>query len=512
QGFKVPDPFAPREQQAAASVVHAFLATAVSRCWHILLFYGAWATMVTLLGHNGYDIIVQPTLLTVVGTVLGFVISYRTTSSFERYNEGRRLWSQIIIASRSFARVLWFHVPDAAPPTPGVEISADEEKARSTIEKKTAINLVEAFAVAIKHYLRNEDGIYYRDLYYLVKFLPEYALPAGRPSETDLSSPPKSDFSSNARDGGTLKEKSVDQSQHVRYRQHVSTGGSLPFPATTPSTRPPDRRKDGDLPLPPFRRTNTTNTIISQSDEIYLLPGNLTPSYYILTIFPFSLLDRVLKKKKSTKTKKKRAELRNKAISHNIPLEISLYLSSYVAALQRRHTIDVPTTNSLLLSLGQLVDSLTGLERILTTPIPFSYSFHLWAITTIFCLLLPFQIWAQLHWLTIPGTVVTAFFFFGFLVAGEEIESYDKNDLNLDHFTHNIIRNELRAITSTPPPDPSTWAFSRQNDLIFASHVDEQVARIPPEEWVAKGYGKMQEALADIQGKGSPSPKDPADP
>ncbi|KAJ8689649.1 hypothetical protein PTI98_012530 [Pleurotus ostreatus] len=429
QGFKVPDPFAPREQQAAASVVHAFLATAVSRCWHILLFYGAWATMVTLLGHNGYDIIVQPTLLTVVGTVLGFVISYRTTSSFERYNEGRRLWSQIIIASRSFARVLWFHVPDAAPPTPGVEISADEEKARSTIEKKTAINLVEAFAVAIKHYLRNEDGIYYRDLYYLVKFLPEYALPAGRPSETDLSSPPKSDFSSNARDGGTLEENSEEEEEH--------------------------------------------------------------------------------------KNQKKRAELRNKAISHNIPLEISLYLSSYVAALQRRHTIDVPTTNSLLLSLGQLVDSLTGLERILTTPIPFSYSFHLWAITTIFCLLLPFQIWAQLHWLTIPGTVVTAFFFFGFLVAGEEIENpfgYDKNDLNLDHFTHNIIRNELRAITSTPPPDPSTWAFSRQNDLIFASHVDEQVARIPPEEWVAKGYGKMQEALADIQGKGSPSPKDPADP
>jgi putative membrane protein len=53
-----------------------------------------------------------------------------------------------------------------------------------------------------------------------------------------------------------------------------------------------------------------------------------------------------------------------------------------------------------------------------------------------------------------------SFIFFGFMVAGEEIESeqcryslsaqlktcqfkdpfgYDKNDLNLDHFTHNII-------------------------------------------------------------------------
>lgn len=38
------------------------------------------------------------------------MISYRTTSSFERYNEGRRLWSQIIFASRTFARTVWFHV------------------------------------------------------------------------------------------------------------------------------------------------------------------------------------------------------------------------------------------------------------------------------------------------------------------------------------------------------------------------------------------------------------------
>lgn len=45
------------------------------------------------------------------------------------------------------------------PPKEGQ--SEDEAKARSLIEKKSAINLLEAFAVAIKHYLRGEDGIYY---------------------------------------------------------------------------------------------------------------------------------------------------------------------------------------------------------------------------------------------------------------------------------------------------------------------------------------------------------------
>jgi len=29
------------------------------------------------------------------------------------------------------------------------------------IEKKTVINLLEAFSVAVKHYLRGEDGIFY---------------------------------------------------------------------------------------------------------------------------------------------------------------------------------------------------------------------------------------------------------------------------------------------------------------------------------------------------------------
>lgn len=46
-----------------------------------------------------------------LGTVLGFVISYRTTSSFERYNEGRRYWSQIVFSTRTLARLIWFHVP-----------------------------------------------------------------------------------------------------------------------------------------------------------------------------------------------------------------------------------------------------------------------------------------------------------------------------------------------------------------------------------------------------------------
>ena len=50
-----------------------------------------------------------------------------------------------------------FAVPDGETPA-----QTDELKARALIEKKSIINLIGAFAVAVKHYLRGEDGIYYK--------------------------------------------------------------------------------------------------------------------------------------------------------------------------------------------------------------------------------------------------------------------------------------------------------------------------------------------------------------
>ncbi|KDR70193.1 hypothetical protein GALMADRAFT_255052 [Galerina marginata CBS 339.88] len=518
-GFRVPDPFAPR-QRPGASFVNALLATALFRCWHILLFFSAWSTLITILNHQGHKLFIQPTLLTVVGTVLGFIISYRTTSSFERYNEGRRLWSQVILASRTMARTIWFHVPHTPPISP---MTIQEAKARSLVEKKSAINLLEAFAVAMKHYLRGEDGIYYQDLYYLVKFLPAYALPAGLPSSvTDLNSEKPEDERSLQTPGSATSDTFANagfvsptspgkhttitiapESAVLHQRNAKASPSLLPAPVSVGS---PGKRSSffsgltSPITSPRRMSLDKDRMILPRHDESYLMPANMPPKYSLFDLFPFSLLVKFLTKRgKDVKGKKGariRAKLRNEAVSHNLPLELSLYLSSYIASLQSRKVCDVPTINNLLGSLNQLVDSLTGLERILTTPIPFSYSIHLWVVTTLYCLALPFQIYSTLKWVTIPGTIVISFIFFGFLVAGEEIENpfgYDKNDLNLDHFTHNIIRNELRAVTSTPPPDPSRWAFVPENNLLFSNSLDE---RVSPEEWISRGAVAMQKNLS----------------
>ncbi|KAJ2927548.1 hypothetical protein H1R20_g9547, partial [Candolleomyces eurysporus] len=256
------------------------------------------------------------------------------------------------------------------------------------------------------------------------------------------------------------------------------------------------------------------------AEEVHLFAASMPPKYTIFDFFPFSLLIGFIFDRGHEVKGKKAARIRMKLLkktgSHNLPLELTFYLSSYIASLQKRNLVPDPTANALFAALLQLGDSLSGLESILTTPIPFSYSIHLWVVTVIYCLVLPLQIWKQLKWVTIPASVIVSFLFFGFLVAGEEIENpfgYDKNDLNLDHFTSKIIRmrlsyelwpcclticvvgNELKAITSAPPPDPAKWAFARENNLVF-SHGTDVHERISPDEWVARGPGAIMGSLS----------------
>lgn len=41
----------------------------------------------------------------------------------------------------------------------GLNVSEEEKRVRVLIEKKSVLNLVDAFCVAVKHYLRGESGM-----------------------------------------------------------------------------------------------------------------------------------------------------------------------------------------------------------------------------------------------------------------------------------------------------------------------------------------------------------------
>jgi predicted membrane chloride channel (bestrophin family) len=516
-GPSFPDPFR-HDKSFASTFWNAILATALFRCWHLLIFFGAWSTAISVISHKIKDLGIASTLLTVIGTVLGFVISYRTTSSFERYNEGRKYWSQIVFAARTIARLIWFHVPDTMDM--GLNVSEEEKRVRVLVEKKTVLNLVDAFCVAVKHYLRGESDIYYEDLYHTTKYLPTYSLPPGLPSTdnltSDLHSPKSVSFQEHQqvivqrRTSNDRRPRSFSVSRNREIPQRTVSGSAphLPLPATTPGEVRTKTEKPENLGVPKLPRTSKSDASVHAHSsltlgETELLPARDPPQYSYLDLFPFSLVVKFLTKRGRKLKGKKAANLRAKLQHHstqNLPLEISLYISSYIAALQSRKAIDAPTTSNLIAALNQLVDALTGLERILTTPIPYSYSVHLWTVTIVYCFFLPFQLWDTLKYLTIPGTIGASFIFFGFLVAGEEIENpfgYDKNDLDVDHFTNEIIRKELAAISGTPTPDPKDWVFSSANNRFVDPHGSD-AGHVTPEQWVDRGMGRLQAALSGL--------------
>lgn len=473
--------------------------TALSRCWPALIITGIWSSSICVLNYYTHGkLSIQPTLITVFGTVLGFIISFRTSSSFERYNEGAKLWSHIVLNCRILARTVWFHVPDntfSAPPKDCHRPIADEitdqdpakthkEYAMTLIEKKTVVNLLEAYAIAVKHYLRGEEGIHYKDLYPLVPFLSSlhYSFPAIVPSKND--------------EIRRLRRRHTHDPNHdtSEFSGRAAVGPTHEVTVPGSLSRLDNRR---------FWTDTTTKTIAPPYyDPESLLPAELPPRHCWRAAFPFPIFFWVWRilKKHFCKLGADDAPQNFRPRKNNVPLEISLYLTSYISALQTRKTVDNSTLGVLHASLNQLVDALTGLERILATPIPFSYSSHLWMVTLLYCATLPFQLWSTLEWFTIPASVIASCVFYGFLVAGEEIENpfgYDKNDLNMEYLVEKIIRKELHAITATPAPNPAIWAFSKENNFLQVGQYSKDNSDKIPAAWVDKG---REEILSALQG------------
>lgn len=82
-----------------------------------------------------------------------------------RWASGRRYWTLLHQSSRNLARTIWINI-----------IERDGElRKEDLLQKLTAINLILAFAVALKHKLRFEPDVGYDDLAGLVGHLNTFA-------------------------------------------------------------------------------------------------------------------------------------------------------------------------------------------------------------------------------------------------------------------------------------------------------------------------------------------------
>ena len=90
-------------------------------------------------------------------------------------------------------------------------------------------------------------------------------------------------------------------------------------------------------------------------------------------------------------------------------------------------------------------------------------------MTWVYIMLLPFQLYPALEWITIPGSILAAYLILGLLLIGSELENpfgYDVNDLELDTFCEQIA-NEIDVISSIQKPKTKDWVRKDTNMVLF---------------------------------------------
>lgn len=110
-------------------------------------------------------------------------------------------------------------------------------------------------------------------------------------------------------------------------------------------------------------------------------------------------------------------------------------------------------------------DVLVGVDRVLNTPLPIAYSIAISQITWVYVLMLPFQMWDALRWVTIPGCIFAAYIILGIAAIGREIENpfgEDVNDLPLDAFCEEL-EADIDYIMSNPRPQVADFFRSELN-------------------------------------------------
>ena len=138
---------------------------------------------------------------------------------------------------------------------------------------------------------------------------------------------------------------------------------------------------------------------------------------------------------------------------NNPPLEIAFWIGDYLTIQYEENNLDVYRLTAMNQLVNNMIEALSGCERILRTPIPLAYAIHLKQLLLLYCLALPFQMVKELTWGTGPVVALISFALFGIEEIGIEIENpfgHDANDLPLDNICATMQRNIQDLITLSP--------------------------------------------------------------
>ncbi|KAB5587658.1 hypothetical protein CTheo_8901 [Ceratobasidium theobromae] len=137
----------------------------------VTLFATFVATMVQIYGHNWR---LTNNVVPLLSVVVGLILVFRNGTSYDRYYEGRKDYGALMSNIRNLARLIWVNAnlpiqtgdANAKQPSAFMKLRGKTYQPSSSIknpvitsasarvEKERALNLMIAFAVAVKHHLR----------------------------------------------------------------------------------------------------------------------------------------------------------------------------------------------------------------------------------------------------------------------------------------------------------------------------------------------------------------------
>ncbi|MEO1210351.1 MAG: bestrophin family ion channel [Cyanobacteria bacterium J06638_20] len=106
------------------------------------LICGLFGVLISILYGQGMPVYIPVLVSLIPNVVLGLMLVFRTNTAYERFWEGRKLWGSLINSTRNLARQIWGIIQETEP--------GDRQ------DKKEALYLIAAFAVAMKLHLREQ--------------------------------------------------------------------------------------------------------------------------------------------------------------------------------------------------------------------------------------------------------------------------------------------------------------------------------------------------------------------
>ena len=130
-------------------------------------------------------------------------------------------------------------------------------------------------------------------------------------------------------------------------------------------------------------------------------------------------------------------------------------MGDWLAQRRRAGELSDILFHSLNIRLNDMSIVLAGCERIANTPVPFAYSLILHRTVYLFCIMLPFALVVDLHYMTPFISVLISYTFISLDTLAEELEEpfgMENNDLPLDAICNAIEIDLLQMNDATEIP------------------------------------------------------------